>query len=127
METQEGIDALFLYATEGILVVNEIGEIVRINPSAEDLFGYDRNELVGKKIETLVPNRFSEKHTGYRVKFGGNPHARSMGAGMELYALKKDGQEFPVEISLSPYSSEGEKFESLLSLTLRRANKQKKN
>lgn len=127
METQEGIDALFLYATEGILVVNDTGEIIRINPSAEDLFGYDRNELVGKKIEALVPHRFSERHTGYRVKFGDNPRARSMGAGMELYALKKDGQEIQVEISLSPYSSEGEKFVIvfIIDITTRRQAEEK--
>ena len=65
METKEGIDALFLYATEGILVVNAAGEIMRINPSAERLFGYERDELTGKKIEILIPRRLAEKHTHY--------------------------------------------------------------
>lgn len=105
METKEGIDALFLYATEGILVVNAAGVIMQINPSAERLFGYERDELNGKKIEILIPRRLGEKHANYREKYGQHPHARSMGAGMDLHGLKKDGTEFPVEISLSPYST----------------------
>lgn len=110
MEGKEGIEALFLYATEGILVVNEKGEIIRINPSAEKMFGYNLGELLGKKIETLVPQRFTGKHTGHREKYGEHPRPRSMGAGMELFGLKKDGTELPVEISLSPYSTPEGKF-----------------
>ncbi len=110
MESKEGIDALFLHATEGILVVNDNGEIIRINPSAEKLFGYNKNELLHKKIELLVPQRFSGRHVDHRSHYNINPHARSMGAGMELYGLKKNGSEFPVEISLSPYSNQEGKF-----------------
>jgi PAS domain S-box-containing protein len=105
MDTKEGVDALFLHATEGILVVNDKGEIIRINPSAEKLFGYEKDELLGKKIEVLIPKRLTERHTNHREKYGKNPHARSMGAGMDLYGLKKNGMEIPVEISLSPYST----------------------
>lgn len=110
MQSKEGLDALFQYATEGILVVNERGEIIRINPSAERLFGYGKGELLGKTIEALVPKRFAGKHTGYRENYGAHPHARAMGAGMELFGLRKDGSEFPVEISLSPYTSAEGKF-----------------
>lgn len=110
MEGKEGIEALFLYATEGILVSNDKGEIVRTNPSAEKLFGYEKDGLLGKKIEVLIPKRLTEKHIGHREKFSHNPHARSMGAGMDLYGLKKDGAEIPVEISLSPYSTSEGKF-----------------
>ncbi len=110
METKEGSDALFLYATEGILVTNEKGEIVRANPSAERLFGYDAGKLIGAKIETLVPGRFTDKHQDHRDKYNKNPEARSMGIGLDLYALKKDGLEFPVEISLSPYHNSQGKF-----------------
>jgi PAS domain S-box-containing protein len=110
MDTQEGVDALFLFATEGILVVNADGDIIRINPSAEKLFGYQKGELLGKKIEALVPRRLAERHAKHRDNFGSNPHARSMGAGMELYGLKKDGTEIPVEISLSPYATEEGRF-----------------
>jgi PAS domain S-box-containing protein len=110
METKEGSDALFQYATEGILVTNETGDITRANPSAEKLFGYDTGELAGKKIEILVPKKLSGRHAEHRGKYNHNPHARSMGANMELFGLKKDGSEFPVEISLSPYHTHQGKF-----------------
>lgn len=110
METKEGIDALFLYATEGILVANDKGEIIRINPSAEKLFGYEKGELIGKKIEVLIPKRLTERHAGHRERYSHNPHARSMGAGMDLYGLRKNGTEIPVEISLSPYSNPEDNF-----------------
>ncbi|CAN5398112.1 hypothetical protein BH11BAC1_BH11BAC1_06990 [soil metagenome] len=122
MESKEGTEALFLYATEGILVVNEKGVIIRINPSAEMLFEYDRGELIGKKIESLVPARLEEKHNMHRSKYSENPHARSMGLGIELFGLKKDGTEFPVEISLSPYSNPEGKFviAFIIDITLRK-------
>ncbi|MEO6901853.1 MAG: PAS domain-containing sensor histidine kinase [Bacteroidia bacterium] len=110
MKSKEGIEALFLYATEGIIVTNEKGEIVRVNPSAEKLFGYDKEELVGQKIEMLVPTKLMRNHSGYREKFNGNPHARAMGVEIELYGLKKNGEEIPVEISLSPYTTNESKF-----------------
>lgn len=110
MESKEGVEALFLYATEGILVVNDKGEITRANPSTEKLFGYEENELIGKKIEILVPKRLTSRHENHREKYHENPHARAMGAEMELFGLKKDGSEFPVEISLSPYTVNEGKF-----------------
>lgn len=110
MEDKEGIDALFLYATEGILVANDKGEITRTNPSAEKLFGYQKDELIGKKIEVLVPRRYTGAHEEHRGKFHGNPNARSMGNQRELFGLKKDGTEFPLEISLSPYSTPNGRF-----------------
>lgn len=105
MDSKEGMDAIFQFATEGILLTNEKGEIVHINPSAERLFDYESGELIGKKIETLVPKRFSEKHLVHRENFNKCPHSRSMGAGSQLFGLRKNGTEFPVEISLSPYST----------------------
>ncbi len=110
MESKEGIDALFLYATEGILVTDDKGTITKINPSAEKLFGYNLGELIGKKIEILIPSRLSERHVHHRDRFSHNPHARSMGEGMELYGLKKNGTEFPIEISLSPYANKEGRF-----------------
>ncbi|MDF2438694.1 MAG: sensor signal transduction histidine kinase [Bacteroidota bacterium] len=110
MESKEGLDALFLYATEGILVANDKGEITKVNPSAEKLFGYNQGELDGKKIEVLIPKRLEQQHVGHRDRYNVHPHARSMGAGRELYGLKKDGTEFPVEISLSPYSTPEGRF-----------------
>jgi len=121
MESWQGIDALFLYATEGILITNERGEILRVNPSAGKLFGYAEDDLIGKKIEVLIPKRFS-KHQDHREKYNQNPHPRSMGAGMELYGLKKDGSELPVEISLSPYTTADGKFvvAFIIDITLRK-------
>jgi len=127
MESKQGIDALFLHATEGILVTDTAGQITRINPSAEKLFGYATGELTGKKIEVLVPERFSHKHENNRANYAHSPHARSMGLGMELFALKKDGSEFPVEISLSPYSNEEGTFviAFIVDVTLRKEAEQK--
>lgn len=107
LRTKQGLDALFYYATEGILVVNERGEITMINPKAGELFGYEKEELRGKNIETLVPAHLREKHVHHRKNYHENPHPRSMGgAGMELFGRRKDGTEFPVEISLTHYKSE---------------------
>lgn len=126
MQTKEGIDALFLYATEGILITNEQGEIVNINPSAEKLFRYESGELLGKKIEMLIPKRFSA-HTQHRERYTENPHARAMGAGMELYGQRKDGTELPVEISLSPYANTEGKFvvAFIVDITLRKQSEEK--
>lgn len=110
MESKEGVEALFLYAAEGILIADERGIINRINPSAEKLFGYEPNELVGKSLELLVPRRFAGSHSGHREKYNENPHARKMGQAIDLYGLRKDGSEIPVEISLSPYATAEGKF-----------------
>jgi PAS domain S-box-containing protein len=110
MESKEGVEALFLYAAEGILIADERGIINRINPSAEKLFGYEANELVGKSLELLVPRRFAGSHSGHREKYNENPHARKMGQAIDLYGLRKDGSEIPVEISLSPYATAEGKF-----------------
>jgi PAS domain S-box-containing protein len=111
MEGKEGIEALFLFATEGILVADEKGEIARVNPSAEKLFGYASGELIGKRVEALVPRKYSKTHEGHRTHFNEDPHARRMGVGRDLYGMRKDGTEFPVEISLSPYAgADGKKF-----------------
>jgi two-component system, LuxR family, sensor kinase FixL len=110
MTSKDGSRALFEYATEGILIVNEVGEIVAINPAAERLFGYENGELSGEKIEILLPARLGKDHVHYRATFATNPHPRAMGSGMNLNGRRKDGSELPVEISLSPYSEGTEKF-----------------
>ncbi len=126
MQTKEGIDALFLYATEGILITNERGEIINVNPSAEKLFRYESGELLDKRIEVLIPARFSA-HMQHREHYNVNPRARSMGAGMELYGLRKDGTELPVEISLSPYSTLEGKFvvAFIVDITLRKQSEER--
>jgi len=106
----ESLDALFEYATEGIIITNQKGAIVRANPSSERLFGYEHGELLNKTVEELVPTRYKDTHVHNREGYHKNPHARSMGRNMDLFAKRKDNTEFPVEISLSYYKKEGEQF-----------------
>ena len=92
----------------GILLVNETGEIVLVNAHMEELFGYGREELIGQSVEILVPEGFARHHPQHRAKFFAAPTVRPMGEGRQLFARRKDGSEFPVEIGLSPIeTSEG--------------------
>src|SRR5688572_32117767 len=93
-------------APDAIVVVDWSGHIVIVNQLAGRLFGYSRQELLGMPIEGLVPQRFGERHAGYRDDYFNEPHTRPMGEGRELWGRRKDGSEFTVEISLSPLKTE---------------------
>ena len=106
----ELLKLLFENMTESIIVTNKSGAIVLVNPATINLFGYTPDELIGKRVEYLMPQRFESAHQKHRAEYIKKPHSRSMGIGMDLYAKKKDGSEFPVEISLNPFYSNEEKY-----------------
>jgi PAS domain S-box-containing protein len=101
MLTNEAFREFFQSMSEGIIMVDSRGTIVVGNPVAEQLFGYGTNELTNVPMENLLPTRYRMDHVNFRKAFNANPFPRRMGAGRDLMALRKDGTEFPVEISLS--------------------------
>jgi len=102
--------SLFENATEGIILTNNEGCIVLMNPAAEQIFSYAASELVGQQIEVLIPDRYRQKHVDVRNNFYKDPQNRVMGHGRDLYARRKNGSEFPVEVSLSHYRRDGQLF-----------------
>lgn len=102
--------SLFENATEGILLTDRSGSIILANPSAENIFGYHEDELSGISIDALIPKKFHGHHKELREGFYKKPSNRTMGSGRDLYALKKDGTEFPVEVSLSHYRQNEEPY-----------------
>ena len=108
---QSGSDRMFRglveAAPDAMVIINQDGEIILVNSQTERLFGYKREEILGKPVEMLVPERFRSKHPSLRQSYFGDPRTRPMGAGLSLSALHKDGREIPVEISLSPLETEG--------------------
>ena len=101
-ETETLFRSLLESAPDAMVIVDSDGIIRLINSQTERLFGYERKELLGRPVEYLVPARFHERHQNHRAQFSRSPHVRPMGSGMELFAVRRDGSEFPVEISLSP-------------------------
>ncbi|MFA6150112.1 MAG: PAS domain-containing sensor histidine kinase [Chitinophagaceae bacterium] len=108
--TSLSFDALFNYATMGIIVVDETGKIVLVNPYLRKQFNYSEEDLIGCRIEKLIPSRFHSKHVQHVDHYTERPKNRPMGLGMDLYAMRKDGSEFPVEVSLGNYETENGKF-----------------
>jgi PAS domain S-box-containing protein len=92
-------------APDSIVIVDSSGEIQIVNIQTENIFGYSRSELIGKKVEMLIPGEYRDKHIGHREHYNSNVSFRPMGSGLELFGLRKDGSKFPVEISLSPLNT----------------------
>lgn len=99
--TNEAYREIFQSMSEGIIMVDETGKIAIANPVAEQLFGYEKDGLNGMIMENLLPERYRKGHVNFRGAFNADPHPRRMGFGRDLTALRRDGTEFPVEISLS--------------------------
>ena len=116
--------ALFNYATVGIVITDKEGVIINFNKYVEIQFGYTKADVLGKKVEILLPQSIHAKHEAYRDKFIKHPQNRIMGAGRDLYARKKDGTEFPVEVSLSHYSLNNDEYviAFVVDITIRKKN-----
>lgn len=104
------LSLLFEHSTEGIILTEGKGPVVLVNPAAERMFGYAADEIIGQPIERLIPQRYQTNHIKLREGFYNNPQNRVMGHGRDLYGRKKNGLEFPVEVSLSFYRKDDQLF-----------------
>lgn len=109
-QEEQKFEALFRYASNGILLTTTQGEILMANQALENIFGYENGELIGQQVETLLPESVRNTHIGNRKLYNQNPHPRAMGSGLDLYGRKKDGSTFPAEVSLSPFVTENQHF-----------------
>ena len=115
---------LFRSSGEGIMLFNEKAEIEMVNPRSEEMFGYSEEELLGEKVEKLVPKEARDRHVGYRNKYLKSPNPRSMGQGLDLSGLRKDGSFFPIEISLNYLKHQDQKMvvAFITDITIRKNN-----
>jgi PAS domain S-box-containing protein len=132
-------EALFNSASLGIIVVNKKGVIVLANHFANQLFKYTSKSMEGEILEKLIPQQYHHKHVGHREGYASNPNARGMGIGMSLSAIKFDGTEFPVEVSLGHFKIQEEAYvlayiaditkrkQNEEQIILQKADKQKRN
>lgn len=111
----------------GMIMVDENGNIVLVNSQVEKLFGYSREELLGRSIDMLVPSTVRDKHPAHRATFFSAPEARAMGVGRDLYGQRKDGTQIPVEIGLNPLMTDGERFvlASIVDITERKRSEER--
>lgn len=100
------IRALLEAAPDGMVIVDKDGKITLVNAQTEKIFGYLRTELIGQSVERLIPERYRDQHPFHREEYGSGPSVRPMGAGLELFGMRRDGSEFPVEISLSQLATD---------------------
>jgi len=107
VKVEQKFKALLESTPDALVIVDLNGDIIMVNHQSEKIFGYKREEIIGERVEKLIPDRFKKKHPANREAYASNPHVRSMGSNLDLYARRKDGSEFPVQISLSPLESEG--------------------
>jgi formate hydrogenlyase transcriptional activator len=107
-DEQPWFKRLFVASPDAIMVTSGDGRISAVNPATEQLFGYTQAELIGNYVEMLIPERFRGQHPHHRNTYAANPSVRPMGTGLELFGLRKDGTEFPVDIMLSPVETNGE-------------------
>src|SRR5487761_765715 len=105
-QTEEKFHGLFESAPDAVILSDSDGQIVLVNAQTEKSFGYTREELIGQSIDMLVPERSRDQHQHHRASYTAAPQTRRMGVGLELFAQRKDGSEFPVDISLSPITTE---------------------
>ncbi|HNJ40779.1 MAG TPA: PAS domain S-box protein, partial [Acidobacteriota bacterium] len=114
-------------APNAMVMVDKQGKIVLVNSQTEILFGYPRQELIGQRVEILVPERYRQSHPTYRNDFFSSPQARPMGAGRDLYGRRKDGQEMAIEIGLNPLITEEGSFvlASIIDITERKRAEEK--
>src|SRR6187402_2594191 len=124
MEHLQQFEALFNHATIGIILCNKAAEIINFNAQAELQFGYTKEEVLGKKIEILLPKQYRKSHVNDREHFYSQPENKIMGHGRDLHGQKKDGTEFPVEVSLSHYKYKGEIYviAFVIDITIRKNN-----
>ncbi len=110
IESEKSLAELFESSPDALIVVDKEGKIVKVNSEVQNLFGYSKNELIGKEISLLIPHRFRSEHYSKVESYQNNPRTRRMGDGLDLYGLRKDDSEFSVEIMLSPITQRDKKM-----------------